>query len=59
MESSREILDILARLNRDGMTIMMVTHDSEVAAYASRQIMLQDGRILFDRATASHVPVMT
>jgi len=58
MESSREILGILARLNRDGMTIMMVTHDSDVAAYASRQIMLQDGRILFDRATTSHVPVM-
>ena len=58
MESSREILGILARLNRDGMTIMMVTHDAEVAAYASRQLMLQDGRILFDRATTSHVPVM-
>ncbi len=58
MESSREILGILARLNRGGMTIMIVTHDSEVAAYASRQIMLQDGRILFDRATTSHVPVM-
>ncbi len=58
MESSREILGILARLNRDGMTIIMVTHDSEVAAYASRQLMLQDGRILFDRATTSHVPVM-
>ncbi|MGH7256762.1 MAG: ABC transporter ATP-binding protein [Nitrospiraceae bacterium] len=58
MESSREILGMLARLNRDGMTIMIVTHDSEVAAYASRQIMLQDGRILFDRATTSHVSVM-
>ena len=57
MESSREILGLLARLNRDGMTIMIVTHDADVASYASRRVILQDGRILSDRATPVPVPV--
>jgi putative ABC transport system ATP-binding protein len=50
-ESSREIMGILEGLNRDGMTVILVTHEVEIAAYASREIIIKDGQILSDRAT--------
>ena len=43
---SREIMGLLTDLNRDrGITIIMVTHESEMAAYANRRIHFVDGRI--------------
>jgi putative ABC transport system ATP-binding protein len=52
-ESSREIMAILERLNReDRMTIIVVTHESDVAACASRRIVIRDGRIHEDHPTA-------
>jgi putative ABC transport system ATP-binding protein len=51
-ESSREIMMILDRLNQEeGITIMLVTHEPDIAAYASREIVMKDGRVLTDRAT--------
>lgn len=50
-ESSREILVMLEGLNREGMTVIVVTHDADVAAYASRKVIIKDGRILSDQAT--------
>ena len=44
-----EILDLLARLHADGLTIVLVTHDPKVAARAQRVITLRDGRIVTDR----------
>jgi putative ABC transport system ATP-binding protein len=43
--SSREIMDILFELGRGGMTVVMVTHDRELAARAGRNIRMRDGRI--------------
>ncbi len=43
--SSREIMDLLYGLNADGMTVIMVTHDRELAARARRNIRMRDGRI--------------
>ena len=49
-ESSREIMAILADLNRrDGLTILVVTHDSDVAAYTSRELLMKDGQLVGDR----------
>jgi putative ABC transport system ATP-binding protein len=48
---SREIMELLTRFNReDGMTIVMVTHESEMAEYAHRLIRFLDGRIESDGA---------
>ncbi|RLD94564.1 MAG: macrolide ABC transporter ATP-binding protein [Aquificota bacterium] len=44
--SSREVMEIFQEMNREGRTIVLITHDQEVAAYASRRIILRDGRIL-------------
>jgi len=49
-ESSREIMGILESLNQDdGITIILVTHESDIAHYAARQIVVKDGQILSDR----------
>ena len=48
-QSGREILDIFKKLNRDGRTIIMVTHDPEVAAEAERVVVIEDGLIASDR----------
>ena len=42
------IMELLARMNREGKTVIMVTHDPGIAAYASRQVRLVDGRIQED-----------
>jgi putative ABC transport system ATP-binding protein len=44
-ESSAAIIDLFIRLNRDGQTIVMVTHDERIAAKAMRIISMRDGRI--------------
>jgi len=44
-----EILSLFQQLNREGRTILMITHDREVAEYAHRALLLRDGRIDEDR----------
>jgi putative ABC transport system ATP-binding protein len=46
--SGLEIMALLERLNGEGMTIMMVSHDPQLAAHAERVIHLKDGKILRD-----------
>ena len=48
-KSGLEILAIFKRLHREGRTIIIVTHDEEVAQHADRTIVLKDGRIEHDR----------
>jgi putative ABC transport system ATP-binding protein len=43
--SGADIVDLLKSLNREGTTIAVVTHNSEVAAAMHRRIELRDGRI--------------
>lgn len=50
-QSSREIMGILERLNREGITVILVTHETDIAAYAHREIVMKDGQVLSDRAT--------
>ena len=50
-QSSREIMSVLQTLNREGITIILVTHEADIAAYAQREILLKDGQVLSDRAT--------
>jgi len=43
-----EIMRLITELNRSGITVLMVTHDASCAAYAHRQIVFSDGRIVSD-----------
>ena len=53
--STERFLGLLHRLNDDGMTIVMVTHDAEVAAVAHREIAMRDG-VVVTGGPASPVP---
>jgi putative ABC transport system ATP-binding protein len=44
--SGRQVLDILEERNRDGLTLLLVTHDPVVARRANRLLVLRDGRII-------------
>ena len=44
-EATDQVLDILTDLNRDGMTIMIVTHDPRVAAKAKKVLYIRDGQV--------------
>jgi putative ABC transport system ATP-binding protein len=46
--TSIEIMETLRRLNREGKTIIMVTHENDIAAWARRVIRLRDGRVESD-----------
>jgi putative ABC transport system ATP-binding protein len=47
--TSIEIMAIFQELNRKGMTILMVTHEADIARYCRREIVMRDGRIVSDR----------
>lgn len=51
-QRSQEILEILKQLNKEGQTIVMVTHDPMAAAFASRIIRLKDGLLSEDISPA-------
>jgi putative ABC transport system ATP-binding protein len=44
--SSAEIMALFTQLNRDGITIVMVTHEEDIAAYAKRRVVMRDGLIV-------------
>ena len=44
--TTREIMGLLQRLNREGTTILMVTHSQDCAAYAERILQVSDGRLI-------------
>ena len=50
-KSGEGILDLFGELNTDGTTLIMVTHDLEVAARADRIVEVRDGRIVADDRT--------
>ena len=47
--SSTEVIDILHRLNHDGLSLLVVTHDPEIGGQAHRRLAMRDGRIIDDR----------
>lgn len=51
-KTSREILDLLKKLNEEGNTIVLITHDLGIAEEAKRVIRLKDGKIIEDRLGA-------
>lgn len=47
-KTAHEIMDIFTQMNKEGRTIILITHEDDIAAYAKRKIRLVDGRIVSD-----------
>jgi putative ABC transport system ATP-binding protein len=51
-QTGQEIMNLFLSLNTEGKTIVLVTHEPEIAAFAKRQLHFRDGELVDDRATA-------
>jgi len=50
-QTSRDIMEVFTRLNREqGITVLLVTHEPDIAQYARRLIKFRDGRVVYDGA---------
>jgi putative ABC transport system ATP-binding protein len=58
-ESSTEIMRLLQELNEEGRTIVLITHENEIAAFAKRVVRLKDGLVVADQPTAGKVREVT
>jgi putative ABC transport system ATP-binding protein len=57
-ETAQQLVDLLKTLNREeNVTIVLVTHDLDIAGEARRQIRLKDGKVLSDQRTGQEVSV--
>ena len=61
-KSGTAIVDLLTELNADGATVVVITHDRELASHFPRQVEIRDGRIVADSAPApspqpQHIPL--
>jgi putative ABC transport system ATP-binding protein len=55
-QTSADIMRLLAELNAQGITVILVTHENDIAAWAKRRIVFKDGRVVEDRAQEPHRP---
>ena len=47
-KSSVEIMNLFTELSKEGITIVMVTHEDDIAAYAKRHVVMRDGKVMRD-----------
>ncbi len=55
-QTSEDIMRLLTELNGQGMTVIIVTHEHDVAAWARRRIVYRDGRLIEDHVQQPHRP---
>ncbi|MBN1619537.1 ABC transporter ATP-binding protein [candidate division WOR-3 bacterium] len=53
--TSKDIMNIFKSLNNSGKTILLVTHETDIAAYAKRKILLRDGKIIQDTQSRKNI----
>jgi putative ABC transport system ATP-binding protein len=52
-QTSLDIMGIFQKLNDEGITLIVVTHEPDIAEYAERRIVFRDGRVIEDAAVKS------
>lgn len=53
-KSSEQILSLFSQLHQEGTTIIMITHDPDVARKADRTVFIRDGELVLDERGISH-----
>jgi putative ABC transport system ATP-binding protein len=53
-DTAHHVLELLTKLNTDGMTVLYVTHDRELASYADRTVSVKDGRVVDGPRSPEH-----
>jgi putative ABC transport system ATP-binding protein len=54
-QTSIEIMGVFQRLNDQGMTVVMVTHELDIASYAKRNIIMRDGQVVSDKTVTTRL----
>jgi putative ABC transport system ATP-binding protein len=54
--TGEEIMGVFRALNDEGITVVLITHELDIAAHAKRQVRFLDGRIVHDAPTQPHLP---
>jgi putative ABC transport system ATP-binding protein len=54
-QTSIEIMGVFQKLNDEGITIVMVTHELDIASYTRRNVIMRDGRVVSDAAVANRL----
>ena len=54
-KTSEDIMAIFEELNASGITVILVTHENEIADHARRRIEFRDGKVIEDRAVENRV----
>ena len=56
-ETSTEVMQLLDALNRQGITVILVTHEADMAAWARRRLLFKDGRLVADENNGNLTPI--
>ena len=56
-ETSAEVMQLLDALNRQGITVILVTHEADMAAWARRRLLFKDGRLVADENNRDLTPI--
>ena len=52
--SSVEVMNLFTQLNQEGVTVIVVTHEDDIAAFTNRIIRFQDGQMIEDKRRGEH-----
>lgn len=52
-KSGEQVMELFQKLNEEGVTVLMITHDAEIASYAKRIVMIRDGEVT-EKEVSSH-----
>jgi putative ABC transport system ATP-binding protein len=58
-QTSIEIMGVFQKLNDDGITIVMVTHELDIARYTKRNVIMRDGKIVSDLVVTDRLKAET
>ena len=52
-KSGQQVMELFQKLNEEGVTVLMITHDSEIAQHAKRMVLIRDG-VLREKEVSTH-----